>query len=266
MGNLGRNVTNYASGYDDSIIAGANPKWLMAGASVDWSLVPATTAPVTLTSGRLIPTGQQYLRNGQVLTRITGGAATVATLNNTPTGGTFTLSVTNGGTTTTTTALAYNATGATVQTAILLLSNVASGATVTGSASGPYTFAFPSGMGTTSVTANGALLTGAGIQPTVTFATSADGRVNWFGPFDPSATDGRAVLHRGDIGIVERTIVYGGSLGLNEVDDTHIGLIVGGHVWGGVIIQSGTNTHSLAAGPTRAELEAACPGLGLIYR
>lgn len=354
MGNLGRTVQPARSGYDFSIIAGADVEWLMGGVTFDWSLVTAVAVDTTYPDGRVVRAGQKALRYGQFVTRITGGGAAVATLNNTPTGGTFTLSVTAAGTTSTTTAIAYNAIGSTVQAAILALPNVATtvtgtpgtsylivlppwlqdgvisigtasltggsatlagntisvtatggtltvtvtvignaqttsalafnaslatvtaainglssvgaSATVTGSASGPYTFAFPAPMGGVTVTGNGASLTGSGSQPTVTVATSSDGLSRWFGPFDPSASDGRQTLHRGDIGLVNRTIVQGGSLGLNEVDDTHFGVIVGGHVYIGLVIQSGTAGHSLTAGPTQAELEAAMPTLVLQLR
>jgi hypothetical protein len=68
-----------------------------------------------------------------------GDAVQVATINGTPTGGTFTVTV--GGATTS--ALAYNAAAATVQTAVQALGGAtASTATVTGSAGGPYTITF----------------------------------------------------------------------------------------------------------------------------
>lgn len=266
MGTLGRNVLDYRSGYDDSIIAGSDAEWLMVGATVDWSVVPALDADLTLPNGRLIRAGQKYLRNGQLMARMSAGGATVATANNTPTGGTFTLTVTTPGDSRTTTALAYNATGATVQAAIRALPNVDATSTVSGSAGGPYTFGFPASMGSVQVSADDALLTGAGTKPTVTFATTSDGRVGWFGPYDPAATDGRATLARGDCGLVDRTLVLGGSLGLDERDDFHKGLVTGGHVWEGRVIQSGTGTHSLTAGPTRAELLAALPTLVLVKR
>lgn len=268
MGKLGRNVLDYRSGYDDSIVADGDPQWMMAGGAVDWDMVVAAPANVTLPNGRVIKAGQKYLRNGQSLARISAGGATVATQNNTPTGGTKTFTVSNGGSTFTTSALAFNADGATVQTAIRALDSGVrfAAATVTGSAGGPYTFGFPASLGSTQVTADGSLLTGAGAQPTVTFATTSTGRVGWFGPFDPAATDGRATLARGDIGLVERTVVLGGTLGLNERDDYHLGLIVGGHVWDGRVLHTGTNTHTLAGGPTKAELLAALPGLVLVKR
>lgn len=270
MGTLGRNVLNYRSGYDDSIVAGEDVQWLMVGATIDWSLVSPAGSAVTLPSGRLIAAGQQYLRNGQVLCRIQGTAAnavSVATLNNSPAGGTFAVSVSNAGTTATTAPVAYNATGATVQTAVRLLANVNPATTVSGSAGGPYTFTFPAAMGSTQVSGDGSLMTGSGAQPTVTVAVTTDGRIGWFGPYDPSATNtGRDALLRGDCGIVERTIVYGGTLGLGERDDYHKPLIVGGHVWAGKVLQSESATHSLAAGPTRAELLAAMPRLVLVKK
>lgn len=76
-----------------------------------------------------------------------GNKVQVITINGTPTGGTFTITI--GGATTT--GLAYNATGATVQTAVRALNvpapygfggNPALTATVTGSAGGPYTLTF----------------------------------------------------------------------------------------------------------------------------
>lgn len=266
MGTVGRNVLEYRSGYDDSIIAGGDVEWMMVGATIDWDLVVATTADVTLPSGRLIKAGKKYLRNGQVMTRISAGGATVATLNNTPTGGTATYTFTTPTGTFTTPAQAYNATGATLQTALRALDTRFAAATVTGSAGGPYTFGFPASLGSVQVTADGTLLTGAGAQPTVTFATTSDGRVGWFGPYDPSATDGRANLLRGDVGLIARTQINGGTLGLNERDDVHEGLIVGGHVWNGKVLHSGTNTHTLLLGPTRAELEAALPKLVLVKK
>ncbi len=81
------------------------------------------------------------------------------TLGSGNTGGTFTLTF-NGQTTA---GIAYNATGATVQTAFLLLSSVGAGnATVTGSAGGPYTVTFTGSLANTSLalTGSGAALTG----------------------------------------------------------------------------------------------------------
>lgn len=96
-----------------------------------------------------------------------------ATITGTPTGGTFTL--TGGyGTKATTSALAYNATGATVQTAVQALPGL-SAATVAGSAGGPYTVTYPASLGNVDpLTVDASLLTG-GTSPGVTIATTTPG-------------------------------------------------------------------------------------------
>ena len=84
-----------------------------------------------------------------------GDAVQVGTIVGTPTGGTFTVTI--GGQTTA--GIAYNATAATVTTAVQLLPGaVAAGCTVTGSAGGPYTFTFTGPAAP--VTINQASLTG----------------------------------------------------------------------------------------------------------
>lgn len=112
--------------------------------------------------------------------RTLAGGSKTATITGTPTGGTFTLTVTTpgyvigtqtvGASIQTTTAIAYNASAATVQTALQALTNVGSGnATVTGSVGGPYTVSFAAAIGKAVLTASGALLTG-GTSPGVTIA------------------------------------------------------------------------------------------------
>lgn len=67
----------------------------------------------------------------------------VVTVTGTPGGGTFSLNVTADGTTAETAAIAYNASAAAVQAAIIALANVpADGVVVTGSAGGPFTLTF----------------------------------------------------------------------------------------------------------------------------
>lgn len=95
------------------------------------------------------------------------------TITGVPTGGTFTLTFGSQ----TTTAIAYNATGATVQTALEALSSIGTGnVTVSGAAGGPYTVTFVNVLGNTNVaqmTAT-ASLTG-GTTPGVTVATTTPG-------------------------------------------------------------------------------------------
>lgn len=101
-------------------------------------------------------------------------AVQTATVTGSPTGGNFTLSY-NGQTTSN---IAYNATAATVQTALQALSTIGTGnATVAGSAGGPYTITFAGALANTSVgtiTANGSGLTG-GTSPGVTIAVVTTG-------------------------------------------------------------------------------------------
>ncbi|MYW43060.1 hypothetical protein [Streptomyces sp. SID161] len=96
-----------------------------------------------------------------------------ATITGAPTGGTFTLTFSGQ----TTAAIAYNATAATVQTALENLSNVNPGdIKVTGNAGGPYTLTFGGqylGDNVASITAT-ASLTG-GTSPGVTMATTTAG-------------------------------------------------------------------------------------------
>lgn len=98
----------------------------------------------------------KYYRQGDTVQIVTLTGAT---------GGTFTLNIVGQ----TTSALAYNASAATVQTAIQALGTAASaGATVTGSTGGPYTVTFA--QSSAPIYASGALLTGT--TPTATVAQS----------------------------------------------------------------------------------------------
>lgn len=102
-----------------------------------------------------------------------------ATVTGTPTGGTFTLTYSGS----TTSNIAYNATAATVRTALENLTSVGYGnVDVTGSAGGPYTVTFRGSLAGTNVaamTASGAGLTG-GSSPSVTIATTSAGAQSTF--------------------------------------------------------------------------------------
>jgi hypothetical protein len=77
----------------------------------------------------------------------------------------------------------------------------------------------------------------------------------YYGPYDPAAADGRNLLNRGESYLVNRTVKN------DDPRGDHPEVIDGGHVWFARLIQSGTGAHSLAAGPTKVELEAAFPTL-----
>lgn len=99
-----------------------------------------------------------------------GNRVQVITLTNTPTGGTFTVTYKN----VTSSALAYNITAANLQTAVRGLSSELSAATVTGSASGPYTVTLSPVSGASGPLAvDGSALTGAGDDPVAVVAQSS---------------------------------------------------------------------------------------------
>lgn len=103
-----------------------------------------------------------------------GPASQTVTVTGAPSGGTFTLTVVNNQVSQTTSGIAYNATAATVQTAVQGLSNVGSGnATVSGGTGGPFTVNFTGALANAfpTLTANGASLTG-GTSPGVTVASA----------------------------------------------------------------------------------------------
>ncbi len=249
------------TGRDVRVSSDGQPVFPTGGTTVDWNTVAAATQDTTLADDTIIRNGQKGLRFGQVLTKIGVTATDVLTLNNAPTGGTFTVAVTTSAGTQTTAGIAYNAAAAALQTALQGLSNVGAGnATVTGGAGGPYTIVFPNTLGAVAVVGNGASLTGAGAQPTATVAvTAAGGNVGKWGPYDPNATDGRAVLARGTARIVNvTTLQYNQPGPLVSAENTYPQTITGGKVWKDRLLAN-TTANSLAAGPTFANLEAALP-------
>lgn len=108
------------------------------------------------------------------------------TITGAPTGGTFTLTFSGQ----TTAGIAYNANAATVQAALVALSNINAGdVTVTGNTGGPYTVLFGGAYLSDDVAAMTASATGltGGTSPTVTVTTTAAGGA-------ATATDGTQTL------------------------------------------------------------------------
>jgi hypothetical protein len=107
----------------------------------------------------------QILASGQVQSGIT------LTFNGSPSGGTFTVSVTAGGSTQPTASQTYSAAyaAATLQAAVQALSNVGAGNLhVSGSNGGPFTITAPTGFVASAVTVSAALTGGS--SPTATIA------------------------------------------------------------------------------------------------
>ena len=104
-----------------------------------------------------------HFREGVLLTAASGGKnGWNVTINGTPTGGTYTLTV-NGATTA---PIAYNANAAAVAAALNALSGVTGLGTISATGTSPIALTFPSAV---QLAANGALLTG-GTSPSVTVA------------------------------------------------------------------------------------------------
>lgn len=256
---FGRNLLG-VTGRDICVAADIDDiDWKSGGITLDWNTVAAVNADTTLPDDSVIKSGYKGLRYGQILCRITLTGTDVVTITGSPTGGTFTITVTVGGVAQTTAGIAYNATASAVQTAIQALSNVGAGnATVTGSAGGPYTITFADSLGAVTVTASGAGLTG-GTSPAAGVTQSAPGGdLGKYGPYDPAATDGRQLLTRGECFILNRTVLQQNPVGLNVHNTDSPAVFEGGRVWKARILMT-TGAHSLAAGPTVAEFEAAFP-------
>lgn len=127
-----------------------------------------------INAGNLIGYPAYYNRGVSGAYRRSGSRVQVVTITGTPTGGTFTLAI--GGAVTG--ALAYNAAASVVQTAIRALGTPWAGATVSGSAGGPYTITLsPVGGASAPIVASGAGLTG-GTSPSVVVAQSPDSDSN----------------------------------------------------------------------------------------
>ena len=83
-----------------------------------------------------------------------------------------------------------------------------------------------------------------------------------YGPYDSAASDGRQTLTRGKCFVNNRTVFengYGANINTSATD--HPQVFDGGTAWKARLIIT-TGTHSLAAGPTVAEFEAAFPRIG----
>ena len=103
-------------------------------------------------------------------------------------------------------------------------------------------------------------LTG-GAGPSVTIATFTSNGIpagaspqtfGLWGPYDPTAVDGRQLLTR------QNTVLLNESWREIDVHSNHLPALVGGAIWRDRLIAT-PGTHSLAAGPTFTELEAVMP-------
>lgn len=104
--------THGSTGVAIQVTADGSPEWKAGGITLDWATVTAEVTDRTLGDGTVIKAGAKGLELGTVLTEIALGEAQTITI--VATEGDFTIT----GNSATTAALAYNASAATVQTAV----------------------------------------------------------------------------------------------------------------------------------------------------
>lgn len=258
---LGRTVLTNNSIMPTRVTADGSPKYKAGGITIDWSTVAALGSDTTDPDGSLIRSGQKRLRYGQVVCKMSAAAAnTQQTLTGTATSGNFTLTLTRPDTNqpVTTANIAFNASAATVLAAIQAVLGPGQIVSSSGGALGTAAVTLVFGTFFPIVTVNSGTLAGGTVTPAVTVVGTTGG---YYGPYDPAATDGRQTLLRGDCFVLDETVLQydTATAALGAATDQTGGAIEGGDVYLARIIQSGTAAHTLALGPTRAELDAAFP-------
>lgn len=233
-------------------------EWAPIGISIDWSTVAAPGSDVTIQpQGTTVKAGQKYLRHGQVVTRITNQPVQTITQSAALSAGTFTLSGyrLDTGAYVTTAALAYNVSAANMLAA---LQDIAvfndTPIAISGGGASPWVITSPLGLLT--ITPTG--IVGGTLSNAV---TTAVGNYGMYGPYDSAATDGRQTLTPGQCWIINSLVIQNGILGtVTTLPSNHPGVLGGGDVWKARVLAT-SGTHSLAAGPTYTELQAAMPRL-----
>jgi hypothetical protein len=268
MPTYGRQVIGSSTGNPIQLSSDGWPEWMTGGSTVDWSLVAAVAgSDVTSPEGFTVKVGQKWLRFGQVMAKVSGLLAQTITETGVPTGGSFNVFGTRPDTGFSNTAtVAFNSSVAATQAA--MDSIFGAGNTVVSGAG-----ALPANVQTVTFQGNLAnimvptltlglnALTG-GTTPNVAFATSANANTGKYGPYDPGASDGRQTLVPGSCGLLNESVVQNGILGVFSLQPTdNPGLVTGGRVWLARVLQTGAAAHTLAGGPTFAELMAALPRL-----
>lgn len=240
--------------------AGMAAHWKTGGVTVAWETVAGAVADAKLPDGTPVKAGQKYLRYGQILCRITTTEVQTVDLSgdDDPTGGTFDLEVMGE----TIEDIPWDVSAAALQALIRDLP-VPGAAGVTVSKAGfVYTITFPAEAGDVPLVVGDAtsLTGGAGDTFAITVANAQPGgRFGKYGPYDPDAADGRQTLRRGECFILNQTVLETGVAGgLDPGVTDHPAVFDGGPTWRARLLIT-TGAHSLAAGPTVAEFEAAFP-------
>lgn len=260
----GRQVLQ-TTGRDVMVLADLqDAQFKMGGLTIDWSLFAAAGSDTTLRDQTPIKTGDKYARYGQIMCEVTQSEVQTVDLSgdDDPTGGTFDLTIFGE----TLAGIAWNVTAAALQDLIRGLDNDYARRVTVSKSSFVYTITFPSGAGNVAaITADAGDLTGGGgdtFAITITTTTSGAATGGKYGPYDSAATDGRQTLTRGKCFILNRTVKqYGFGQVVNTQETDHAQVFDGGTAWKDRILMT-TGTHSLAAGPTVTEFEAAFPRVG----
>lgn len=268
---IGRKLIGNSSGYPLQLTYDGKPEWKPGGATVDWGTIVAVSSDTVVSpEGYTVPNGGKYLGMGQVMTKITTAFAQTITMTGTPTGGSITIRVYRPDTgVRSTIVIPYNSTVAAIQTLFDAFYG-AGNTTVSSAASAPL----PGAVQTVTFGASLAglifplwtldlnSLTG-GTNSTATFAVSAGSTNGYFGPYDSAASDGRQILTRGNVGVINEAIIKDGTLpgGFMTYNTDNIGIVTGGLIWK-ARLKATTGSASLAAGPTFATLETVLPRLG----
>jgi hypothetical protein len=242
--------------------ADGRPEMKHGGVTVDWNTVAAAAAELVFDDGIPVHVGEKYLRCGQVVTMVGASEVETVTFTGGPTAGNAFLTVPASGqeVAQTTGAIAFNATAQAFQDALAALPRLGTAAvTVTRTGTGInadpyiYTVTFGRGLGDVPQMTATHTFTG-GTTPTVTIATTTAGSATggFYGPYDPSATDGRQTLEKGRCFLVGRTVRQ------YDLHADYPPVLYGGLLYKGRILAT-NGAASLAAGPTFANLEAALP-------
>lgn len=263
MSTYGRQVLT-KTGRDVQVLADMqDAQFKVGGITLAWALIAAAGADAILIDKTPIKAGEKFARFGQIFCKVTQSEVQTVDLSgdDDPTGGTFDMTVFGE----TLADIPYNVTAAALQDLIRGIDNDYVRRVTVSKASFVYTITFPADAGNVApiTTNNGADFTGGGGDTfAITVATTTSGTANGgkYGPYDPNATDGRQTLSRGNCFINNRTVKEHGlidGVSTNMATD-HPQVFDGGTVWKERVLMT-TGAHSLAAGPTVTEFEAAFP-------
>lgn len=249
------------------------PTNIAAGITIDWSTVAAVSgADVTLPDGEKIRIGEKYLRYGQCMAMIGTAAVHTFTLTGGPTAGSAIFQYpATGSSPAENLTIGFGDSAATVQAAMRAMARIGVKVTVArtgaGTAGDPYIFTatfdrsvfLPSPVLVSHTFTGGTTPTG---TPGVTTASPATNQ--YWGPYDPSASDGRQTAPAAGVPFcILDTTLRSSPLVLTPVSSIYGGAIVGGKVYQSRLI-AGLGSASLANGPTIATLLAALPKIEIV--